>query len=548
MTQPDARPATPALPVRVAAYSRTSTEEQADRGTVEAQRTHLRDFARLYDLSIVDEYIDDGVSGSLPLGQRPEGKRLLDDAARGRFSTVIVFRLDRLGRSLASLLDAHAKLEGIGVTIRSTTEPFDTSTSIGRFLFQLLGGLAELERSTIAERMGMGRDRVARTGKWTGGPVPFGYDLDGEGCLTPSERVITGVGMTEADVARSVLERIADGSSTVVEARRLNALGVPTARRYSGGKQVTVGQDWLPSRINQMVRNSVYAGVHVLNSRRGPIQREVPALVARTTWERANDQLQRNRSLAKRNAKRVYALRGLLTCGECGIKYVGTTSRKASGWSGNYYRCGSQLGVVQPEVGRRCRSKHLRATLVEDLVWEDCRAFIDNPGESLEEARRRLEEQTHLFDELREERSRLERTLGAKDAARERIMTLYRREVVSLDEAEAQLGAVAAEAEGVRSLLEALKAQEDLAQATEMQLAQAGALLQQLRGRADEIERTGDIEMKRQIIDLLVRGIRVDTTGAGRNKEAALTIEYAFADPHAVNTTTNRHERSRGRD
>ena len=168
-------------PLRVALYARVSTEDQADRGTIQAQLALLRNLAQAYGWEVIGEYVDDGFSGTLPLDQRPHGRRLLEDARNARFSAVIAYRLDRLGRSLRALLDAHDALERAGVTIRSATEPFDTSTPIGTFLFQLLASLAELERSTMQERMTMGRDRVARDGKWTGGPIPFGYDVDAEG-------------------------------------------------------------------------------------------------------------------------------------------------------------------------------------------------------------------------------------------------------------------------------------------------------------------------------------------------------------------------------
>jgi len=173
---------------------RVSSEDQAERGTIGAQRDFLRQFAHLYSLSIIGEYEDDGVTGTLPLGDRPDGQRLLHDAGTGRFTCVLVYRVDRLGRSLTALLDAHKELSQAGITIRSATEPFDTSTPIGTFLFQLLGSLAELEKSTISERMTLGRDRVARTGRWTGGPIPFGYDLDQDGCLIPSPRFHSDVG------------------------------------------------------------------------------------------------------------------------------------------------------------------------------------------------------------------------------------------------------------------------------------------------------------------------------------------------------------------
>src|SRR4051812_3470959 len=116
--------------VRACAYLRVSSDDQAERGTIEAQRDFLRRYADLQEIPLIDMYVDDGFSGTLPLTERPEGRRLLADAKAGRFDTVLVYRLDRLGRSLAALLDAHTTLDRSGVTIRSCTEPFDTSTSI----------------------------------------------------------------------------------------------------------------------------------------------------------------------------------------------------------------------------------------------------------------------------------------------------------------------------------------------------------------------------------------------------------------------------------
>jgi site-specific DNA recombinase len=292
---------------------------------------------------------------------------LLADAAAGHFDTVSLYRLDRLGRSIRVLLDADAELERAGVTLCSTTEPFDTSTPIGRFVFQSLGSIAELERSTITERMTMGRGRVARDGRWTNGPIPFGYDLDGNGCLIPSSRVVPGVERTEAEIAREVFERVAAGSSTVAEARRLNTLGAPTHRRYGGGAVVTVGEMWQPSRINAMLKNSVYRGEHTFKSKRGPITREVPPLVTPELWMRVQEQLVSNCVLSTRNARHQYLLRGLIRCSDCGRNYAGT-SVHGRGRVGYYYRCNSQLGALSPHPEARCPAKRLPSAWLEDEV------------------------------------------------------------------------------------------------------------------------------------------------------------------------------------
>lgn len=287
---------------RVALYCRVSTEDPAERSTIDAQRDFLRNYVNLYGLAVADEYADDGCSGTVPLGERPEGRRLPEAAQNGAFGVVLVYRIDRLGRSLSTLLEANDVLSQHGVTIRSASEPFDTGSNIGRFLFQLLASLAELDRGTMLERMSMGRDRVAREGQWTGGPVPFGYDVDTEGRLMLSQRMVAQLDQTEADVARSVFEQVAGGSTTVARCRRLNALGVPTHRRYSSGALVTVGENWLPSRINAMLKNEVYKGRHTLKSRFGAVERAVPVLVSPETWQAVQSQLVRNRCLSTHGA------------------------------------------------------------------------------------------------------------------------------------------------------------------------------------------------------------------------------------------------------
>ena len=305
------------LSQHIALYMRVSSEDQADRGTIEAQREFLHQFASLYQLPVSDEYADDGISGTLPLDKRPEGHRLLQDAEAGRFGCVLVYRLTRLGRSLNALIDAHDVLSRFGVTIRSAQEPFDTSTPIGVFLFQLLGSLAQLDRAQVLEQLSRGRDRVARNGKWTDGLVPYGYTVDKDGHLTPSDRLVEVAGMTEADIVRDLYRRLAQGSSATAESRRVTALAIPTTRFYGNGTAREGGKRWYPTRIAEMIGNPTYKGAHVYDSRYGAIEREVPALVDVTLWEQANAQLKRNQKLPKSNRTREYVLSGLIKCGAC---------------------------------------------------------------------------------------------------------------------------------------------------------------------------------------------------------------------------------------
>ena len=146
---------------------------------------------------------------------------------------------------------------------------------------------------------------------------------------------------------------------------------------------------------------------------------------------------------------------------------------------------------------------------------------------------------------LAEEQGRLQQALAEKALERERIMTLFRRGRASLQDTESQLEAIEQEAATIRMSLDAMQAQRNLAEAFESHYTEATTLLMSLRERLEEIERTNDLALKRQVIELLVAGIRVDTTlmpGPKRaKKQATITITYTFGPRHEVVSATGRH-------
>src|SRR5918999_3184794 len=204
-------------PERVALCLRVSSEEQRERETIEIQREFLQEYCRLYGLEVVQIYADDGVSGTIPLHERPEGRRLLEDAKEGKFSTLLVYRLDRLGRSLLVTVDAHDRLQAFGVALGSATEPIDTSNPSGRLIFQMLASFAEYERETIRERTRTGLHRALRNGKFPG-RIPYGFTL------ARDERGLEVV-EREAAVVREIIANIANGATLYGESKRLNSEG-----------------------------------------------------------------------------------------------------------------------------------------------------------------------------------------------------------------------------------------------------------------------------------------------------------------------------------
>lgn len=517
-------------PPQYGLYMRVSTEDQADRGTIEAQREFLQNYVQLYQLPVFREYADDGVTGTIPLGERPEGKRLLEDAEAGHVQVVLVYRVTRLGRSLGVLMDAHEQLSALDVTFRSAMEPFDTGSAVGRFFFQLLGSMAELDRSLTLEQLTRGRDRRVRDGHWTDGLVPYGYVLDLEKRLTPSDRLVEVLQMTEARVVHGLFERIAGGSSAKAEAERWTALGVPTTRYYSNGRQQAGGRKWYPHAIVSIVQATTYKGEHIFRSQHGTIRRTVPPLVDPLLWEAANVQLQKNRRLPKGNQTRTYLLRGLITCGQCKAHYVGqamgTTERRPR----VYYRCNAHAAAGYA-ARARCTSPAVQAAWLEQEIWGDCAEYIRNPAQALAEAQRQLQERTQRVAGHEETRAQLTRALVEKAREREDILVLYRRKSLGLDDTEAALAAIAREEAALRQELATLETADTVAQAFATEFTEARALLERLRGNLEAIERINDWAAKRAVVEALVQGIAIEVQPDG---EVCAHVRYRFGRPRVA--------------
>ncbi len=153
-------------PLRVAVYARVSTAGNGQ--SPEMQTRELREYAERRGWKIAGEYVDVGISGSKE--KRPELDRLMCDAHRRRFDAVIVWKFDRFARSVSHLLRALETFNALGIAFVSLSESLDTSTPAGRMVFTVLGAVAELERSLIAERVRAGMRNARAKGKKIGRP------------------------------------------------------------------------------------------------------------------------------------------------------------------------------------------------------------------------------------------------------------------------------------------------------------------------------------------------------------------------------------------
>ena len=515
-------------PIRhIATYARVSSDEQRDRHTVLNQRAALsRRLGSEPDVLVFKHYEDDGVSGTIPLQERPGGCALVRDARAGRFSQIWVVRADRLGRDAFELLRIWRVFESIGVALRATDENIDDP-----FYFDIHAVIAANERRKFLERSAEGMNRAAKEGRYTGGIVPLGYSVSGDRGfrrLVPDDSPMWA-GLSAADVVRRIYDHLAvDGWSCVRIATEFNSLGIPTSYRRDGrgvrGKR-TQGL-WRSGRIRNLVVNPVYRGVLQYGRRssrpngREVISASVPPLVSEDVWDAAIATLKRNRALP-RNSCHSYLLRSLIRCAVCGLSFCGTWTR------GPRYRCNGSMAHRGPFAGK-CIGASIKGEHLEDVVWSDVYRFLVDPDELTDEL---LAESNDIESRAVAEAERAS-LLDARSAAqhrRKRAIDLYTRGKLSEVEFDAVAADVERELKTLNDRLAVLEPDDDVADD-----GLSEHVLTEIRQRL-----TGDLSdsERREIVQLLVRRTTVHTILPDRGrKQVRVVIDYRFPPGGAART------------
>jgi site-specific DNA recombinase len=504
----------------VSFYLRLSTEEQVEAGSLENQRTFAEDYARRHELPIYDFYADEGVSGTIPLAKRPQGARLLQDAAAGKFDTVLVYRLDRLGRDTVSTLSMVDQLHAMGVQVISMTEAFDTANPAGRLMLELLASFASYERQSILDRTRQGTQRIAKSGAWTGGYAPFGYRLE-DGFLVIEDTPLVGIGYSPAQLVRWIFNHLAyDGGSLFSAATYLNELGVQPqytsqGRTHNRKDRGTLTNKWSPPTIMKMVRSTTYKGIHIYGKgTQNPILRPCPAIVDEQTWQLAQNQLLANKKFAKRNSKREYLLSGLVTCAHCGSRYCAQVNKSEN----RYYKCNAR---IKRYLGTKdCDSLPIPAERVEASIWRQVEGFLSRPNVVLEEIAKRLQEREKGEAHLIARRDQLKQALAEKDEEKNLILGLYRRKMITLPKLEEQFAEIEAGRNALTDEIDALDQNIRSAASIAEELVGIAELLSELQERA----KSGNFEDRQFVLRTLVLRIVVTTTG----KEREVRVTYKF--------------------
>lgn len=247
------KPAAPAL--RCAIYTRVSSDHGLDQefssldNQREAAEAYIKSQAHEGWRCQPERYDDGGFSGGSL--DRPGLQRLLADVRERRFDIIVVYKVDRLTRSLADFAKLVELFDTHGVSFVSVTQAFNTTTSMGRLTLNVLLSFAQFEREVTGERI---RDKIAaskKKGLWMGGVVPLGYRVEARKLLIEPQ---------EAELVRSIFERYLAVGSVPALQRALRADGVVSRRRtLSSGREIG-GTPFTNGPLSHLLRNRVYLG------------------------------------------------------------------------------------------------------------------------------------------------------------------------------------------------------------------------------------------------------------------------------------------------
>jgi DNA invertase Pin-like site-specific DNA recombinase len=346
--------------LRCAVYTRKSTDEGLERefNTLDAQREACEAYIASQRAEgwvlVRDRYDDGGFSGGSL--ERPALKRLLADIEAGLVDVIVVYKIDRLSRSLMDFAKLVETFEAYRVTFVSVTQSFNTTTSMGRLTLNILLSFAQFEREVIGERI---RDKFAASkarGMWMGGKVPLGYEVANRK-LVPNE--------AEAARVRRVFELFAETGSGVETVRRLQAEGL-TAK---SGRPLDKGDVYkilnLRTYIGEVThKGRVYPGEH-------------QGVVPRALWDRAHAVLQVSpRTRAAHNRQHAPALLRGLIFGTDGRALSPTHCRKG----GRLYRYYVAQRVLKEGAGAaEGIVRRVSAAEIEAAVVGQVRALLRQP-------------------------------------------------------------------------------------------------------------------------------------------------------------------------
>ena len=394
-------------PRRCAIYPRKSTAAglEKDFNSLDAQREACEAYIQRQQgwVLVPSRYDDGGYTGANT--ERPAFQRLLADVEARKIDIVVVYKVDRLSRSLLDFAKLIERFDKAGAAFVSVTQSFSTADPMGKLTLNILMSFAEFEREMIASRT---RDKVRaarKKGKWTGGPVPLGYRVDKGRLVVESH---------EAMQVREIFQLYTQLHSYVRMLDILAERGWTTKFHTTRQDRERIGRSWTKDALSRVLKNPLYIGQ--VRTEDDVVPGEHEAIVDPEVFAQVQEMLGSERTTVIRRTSEFYLLRGLLRCGECGQAMCPATSHRGHR-TYRYYRCGTVS-----KKGHACSTRPMPAGPLEDVVVRHVRERVRR-GELLREVAGELQ---RLLDREREgataERSRLPQEIAALSSEINRVM------------------------------------------------------------------------------------------------------------------------------
>lgn len=342
---------------RCAVYTRKSTDEGLDQqfNSLDAQR----EAGEAYILSqkangwicLPEHYDDGGFSGGNT--NRPGLKKMLEDIRNGLIDIVVVYKIDRLSRSIYDFAALSKTFDQYGVAFCSVTQEINTTTSSGRMMLNILVTFAQYEREIIAERI---RDKMAaskKKGKWVGGTVPFGYMVEDKLLVEEPK---------EAEIVRWIFHQY----QHLVTAREIAAELNESNRLFRGNKQ------WNLRHVFRILKNRIYIGEIAYKGEN--YQGEHKPIIEKKQWDIVQSILSASdpdKRLRTQKQKTTAILKGIARCGHCGGA-LGPTYANNGFKRYLYYICNQD----QRRPRSICPVRRVSAPAIEDIVLEQLRRVL----------------------------------------------------------------------------------------------------------------------------------------------------------------------------
>ena len=355
--------------IRCAIYTRKSCEEGLEQefNSLDSQRVYAENYIASQNgegwVTLPTYYDDGGYSGGTL--ERPALQRLLTDIKKDKIDCVVVYKIDRLTRSLLDFGQIVQIFDTHNCSFVSVTQSFNTSNSMGKLMLNVLLSFAQYERELTGERIRDKFESSSKKGIWMGGNIPLGYEVEDRRLLVNED---------EARIVRSIYQEFIKTGSILETARKMNQMGFTTKQWVSSKGNIHKGNKFNIKNVRKIIDSPLYKGKikHKDNIYNGRHE----AIVSEETWQKAQDVFKR-RNAVQLPESRVTSpplLKGLINCGMCGSKMTPNyTSKKGKKY--RYYSCIKQM----VDVGSACQVGTIPAKEVEKTVTNQILEILKKP-------------------------------------------------------------------------------------------------------------------------------------------------------------------------